>query len=133
MILLKTLIVLLLCLIVAHIVKMGWQNKDWEREAFQNNSYLDSESTVPQRVQAPALPQRASNIGGGEMAAPVGTGQLAPSQKKQAEAKNKQQTEEDQTIGNHKEAAFDMNNIKKMMDDLTNLSDQAQSINIDGN
>jgi hypothetical protein len=130
MILLKTLIVLLLCLIVAHIVKMGWQNKDWEREAFQNNSYLDSESTVSQRE---AVPQRASNIGGGEMAAPVGTGQLAPSQKKQAEAKNKQQTEEDQTIGNHKEAAFDMNNIKKMMDDLTNLSDQAQSINMDGN
>ncbi len=143
MILLKSLIVLLLLIIVAHFVKMGWGNKrDSDREGFRNidvdevNTYydkniaddLDSGNTG---AKPPAL-QNTLALMGGEMSTPVGSTQLAPSQKVQGLAKKQQEEEESQSIGKHKEladSALDMNYLKGQMDELVRLGNEAQVIN----
>jgi len=149
MILLKSLIVLLLLIIIAQIIKSGWFTRlfngtlDRDREGFKNlavdevNSYYDTNiandlrsefsSHEPVMQNTVKLPVEL----GGEMSPAIGAGKLAPSQRVQGEAREKQRLEESQTIGKHKEVsdnALDMNFLKGEMDALVKLGNEAQVI-----
>ena len=149
MILVKSLIVLLLLLIIAHFIKVGWGNNDKKlkegfREGLQeineiNALYdpniaddLESQNSphvalVPKKVQdIPPL--------GGDLAPPIGPGILPASQKAQVQAQIQQSTEEENTVGKHKKASDDalkMNYLKQQMEVLVQLGNEAQGINND--
>ena len=150
MILLKSLIVLLIIIIIAHFVKTGWFTRffngtlDRDREGFHNlavdeiNSYYDSNIADELRSEfSPHIPAMQNTVQlppelGGELAPAIGAGKLAPSQRIQGEAREKQHYEETQTIGKHKELsdnALDMNFLKGEMDALVKLGNEAQVIN----
>jgi len=148
MILLKSLIVLLIIIIIAHFIKSGWftrlKNWDSDREGFNNlavdevNSYYDTNIADDLRSEfSPHVPAMQNTVQlppqlGGELAPAIGSGKLAPSQRIQGEAREKQRMEEAQTIGNHKEVsdnALDMNYLKGEMDTLVKLGNEAQLIN----
>ena len=148
MILLKSLIVLLIIIIIAHFIKSGWftrlMNWDSDREGFNNlavdevNSYYDTNIADDLRGDfSPHVPAMQNTVQlppqlGGELAPAIGSGKLAPSQRIQGEASEKQRIEEAQTIGNHKEVsdnALDMNYLKGEMDILIKLGNEAQLIN----
>ena len=149
MILLKSLIVLLLLIIIAHFIKTGWFTRLWngeldrEREGFKNlavdevNSYYDTNIADDLRSEfSPHIPAMQNTVKlptelGGELAPAVGAGKLAPSQRIQGEAREKQQLEETETIGKHKEVsdnALDMNYLKGEMDELVKLGNEAKVI-----
>jgi hypothetical protein len=149
MILLKSLIVLLLLIIIAHFMKTGWFTRLWnkeldrDREGFKNlavdevNSYYDINIADDLRGDfSPHVPAMQNTVQlppqlGGELAPAIGSGKLAPSQRIQGEARDNQQREETETIGNHKEVsdnALDMNYLKGEMDELVKLSNEAKII-----
>lgn len=150
MILLKSLIVLLIIIIIVHYIKTGWFTRffngtlDTEREGFNNlavdeiNSYYDSNIADELRSEfSPHIPAMQNTVQlppelGGELAPAIGRGKLAPSQRIQGEAREKQHYEETQTVGKHKELsdnALDMNYLKGEMDALVKLDNEAQVIN----
>jgi hypothetical protein len=138
MILLKSLIILLLLLIIAHFIKVGWGNKRDGREGFQElaeiNSYFnpnianDLESkNLPDEIVLPRTVEL-----GGELAPPIGPHNLSAAQKAQKEALTQQSEEEENTVGEHKKAsdnALQMNYLKGQMDELVKLGNEAQVIN----
>ncbi len=147
MILLKSLIVLLVLIIIAQFIKAGWikkiWDKDWSREGFHNlavdkvNSYYDTNIADDLKSEfSPHVPAMQNTVQlptelGGELAPAIGAGKLAPSQRIQGEAREKQRLEETQTIGNHKEVsdnALDMNYLKGEMDALVKLGNEAKVI-----
>ena len=139
MLLLNSLIVLLFLLIIAHFIKIGWGNKknkdfDYGLEGFSNlevdevNSYYDLEKEQGPHMQN-IMKQPA--FFGGEMAPPIGLGQLTPSQKVQERANNEQRQEEEKTVGQHKEVAdnaLNMQYLKDQMDELVKLGNEAKVI-----
>ena len=149
MILLKSLIVLLLIIIIAHLIKADWFKKFWnnrmdsDREGFKNlavdevNSYYDTNIADDLRSEfSPHEPAMQNTVQlppqlGGELAPAIGVGKLAPSQRIQGEAREKQRLEETETIANHKEVsdnALDMKYLKGEMDTLIKLGNEAKAI-----
>lgn len=139
MILLKSLIVFLLLLLAAHLFKKGWGKKrDGRQEGFANadvdeiNNQFDMNVAANlENATATANNDNNANVGGGEMAPPIGKGKPSASQKVQSEALVQQQAKEDQTNGMHKEAAnkaLDMNYLKEQMAELIKLSNEAKEI-----
>jgi hypothetical protein len=109
MILLKTLIILLLLLIVAHLIKIGWGKK----EGFEDLSQLQTDSNT--KLATPLQPS---------------TTVLSASQK--AQAKAFYDDEDDNTINDHKhisKESFEMNKLKTQVEELLKLSDDAKKIN----
>ena len=141
MILLKSLIFLLLVLIVAHLIKVYFGKKKSETEGFkvnEINSFFDEniandleQNNVPHQALIKRSVQMPPVLGG-ELAPPVGPSVLPPAQKAQAQAQMEQATEEENTVGKHKEAsdeAIKMNYLKGQMDELLKLSNEAKEIN----
>ena len=149
MILLKSLIGLLLLIMIAQIIKSGWiarffkWSSDIEREGFKNlavdevNSYYDTNIADDLRGDfLPYIPDMQNTVQlppqlGGELSPAIGAGKLAPSQRIQGEAREQQQLEESETIGNHKEVsdnALDMKYLKGEMDELLKLGNEAKVI-----
>ena len=149
MILLKSLIVLLLLIMIAHLIKIGWFTRllngklDRDREGFKNlavdevNSYYDTNIADDLRGDfLPYIPDMQNTVQlppqlGGELSPAIGAGKLAPSQRIQGEAREQQQLEESETIGNHKEVsdnALDMKYLKGEMDELLKLGNEAKVI-----
>jgi hypothetical protein len=138
MILLKSLIVLLLLLIIAHIVKVGWGKKT-QKEGFENekvdeiNSYYNS--NIANDLESPNslnVPVVQNTVLGGELAPAIGVNTLTPSQKVHSEAKMQQMHDENKTVGKHKKVsdnALNMNYLKGQMEELVKLGNEAQIIN----
>jgi len=132
MLLLNSLIVLLFLLIIAHFIKIVWGKKEKDGlEGFANlevdeiNSDYDVTIANDLEKGEPSTKQLA--VFGGEMAPPIGKGHLTPSQKVQAQAKTTQKQEEEQIVGQHKEAAdnaLNMQYLKDQMDKLVKLSNE---------
>jgi len=135
MILLKSLIILLLLLIIAHFIKVGWGNKRDGREGFQElaeiNSYFNP--NIANDLESKNLPDITRRVElGGELAQPIGPNNLSAAQKAQKEALTQQSEEEENTVGEHKKAsdnALQMNYLKGQMDELIELGNEAQVIN----
>lgn len=139
MILLKSLIVLLLLLIIAHIIKVGWGKRKSKIEGFENekvdeiNSYYNSnianDLEFPNSLNVPVVQ---NTVLGGELAPAIGVNTLTPSQKVHSEAKMQQMHDENKTVGKHKKVsdnALNMNYLKGQMDELVKLGNEAQIIN----
>ena len=147
MILLKSLIIFLFLLIIAHFIKkVSGQKKKTDIEGFANvdvdeiNSYYDSNiasdlesENMPHQMIVQNTVQLPPELGG-ELAPSIGPGKMPASQKVQLQAQIEQTAEEEKTVGKHKKAsdkALDMNYLKAQMDELVKLSNEAQMIKED--
>jgi len=145
MILLKSLIVLLLLVIIAHFIKKGWgdkKNKNFDdgMEGFSNLEVDEINSSYDVNIANDLEKERGPHMQnimkqpaffGGEMAAPIGIGQLTPSQRVQEQAMAEQREEEEKTVGQHKEVAdnaLNMQYLKDQMDELVKLGNEAKVI-----
>jgi len=146
MILLKSLIIFLLLLIIAHFIKKLSKEKKSNIEGFANadvdeiNSYFDS--NIASDLESEDMPhqmivQNTVKLPpelGGELAPSIGSGKMPASQKVQLQAQQQQSIEEDQIVKKHKNAsdkALDMNYLKSQMDELVKLGNEAQLIKED--
>ena len=154
MILLKSLIVILFLLIISHLFKFGFGTK--KEKAYDGyNGFNRYEGYENLGGNANGMGANANGMGangmgmgmgmgmegattiesslmGGEIASPVGAGQLAPSQKVQEKAKEAVRQEKVEILDEHKELAdnaLNMKYLKTQMDELQQLGNQAQVIN----
>ena len=116
MILLKSLIVILLMLIIAQLVKHFWSKKQEPFEGFELQSIAPNEN-IADELESQTTVQK-----------PI----LSASQKAQASAHLQKAAEDDATIADHKSIlnnSLDMSKLKKQVDELLKLGNEAKSIN----
>jgi len=122
MILVKSLIFLLLLIIIAHLIKLGWGN----REGFTQHEIYP---TAPDENIANELESQSSEE---LLGAATGTVGLTAAQKAQHVAHLEKNDEENNTIKNHQYISQNSNEMlvyKNQIDELLKLSNEAKSIN----
>jgi FtsZ-interacting cell division protein ZipA len=117
MILLKSLIILLLILIVAHLIKVGWGKKEGFQELYKEDMQMaTSEANDTSDTSDTSDANNAKSA----------------SQKAQEQAY--MEDEEDTTVSSHKNVskeAFDMSKLKGQVEELLKLSEDAKKIDED--
>jgi FtsZ-interacting cell division protein ZipA len=115
MILLKSLIILLLILIVAHLIKVGWGKKEGFQELYKEDMQMaTSEANDTSDTSDTSDANNAKSA----------------SQKAQEQAY--MEDEEDTTVSSHKNVskeAFDMSKLKGQVEELLKLSEDIKSRN----